>query len=380
LLQRKKVGLIVNPVAGMGGRVGLKGTDGVSVIAEARLLGATPESPQKASEALKVIFRIKNEIELWTYPGEMGEDIARDLGFVPKVIGSIVPGQTTSEDTRRASLDLKGLGVNLLLFAGGDGTARDIYRAIGHSREMPVLGIPTGVKMHSAVFALNSRTAGEIAVSFLLANRPNVIDAEVMDIDENSFRKGVIAARLYGYLQVPEERQLMQSVKSGGIQTEKQVIQGIAAELRKNGEKDCAYFYGPGTTTRDILAEFGLEKTLLGVDVVLGHQIIAKDVNEQELHRLIDGRKEKSKIVVSVIGKQGYIFGRGNQQLSREIIKKVGRENIVVVASKQKLASLEGKPLLVDTGSEEVDKMLSGYMKVITGYEDYVVYKVGLGK
>ena len=375
-LQRKKLGLIVNPVAGMGGRVGLKGTDGASIVAEARLLGAIPESPKRASEALRVIFKIKNEIELLTYPGEMGEDIARDLGFVPRVIGSIVPGQTTSEDTRRASLELESLGVKLLLFAGGDGTARDVYRAIGHSKEMSVLGIPTGVKMHSAVFALNPRTAGEIAVSFLLADRPSVTDAEVMDIDENSFRRGVIAARLYGYLQIPEERRLMQSVKSGGIQTQKQVIQGIAADLLKNGEKDSVYLYGPGTTTRDILAEFGLEKTLLGVDVVLGPQIIAKDVNEQELHRLIDGRENKSKIVVSVIGKQGYIFGRGNQQLSCEIIKKVGRENIIVVASKEKLASLEGRPLLVDTGSEEVDKMLSGYMKVITGYEDYVVYKV----
>ena len=361
----------------MGGRVGLKGTDGASVVAEARLLGATPESPKKAFEALKVISKIKNKIELLTYPGEMGEDVARNSGLVPRVIGSIVRGQTSSEDTRRASGELKDLGVDLLLFAGGDGTARDIYRATGHTKEMTVLGIPTGVKMHSAVFALNPRTAGEVAVSFLSAVHPNVTDAEVMDIDENSFRRGIITARLFGYLQIPEERRFMQSVKSGGIQTEKQVIQGIAADLRKNGEKDCVYFYGPGTTTRDILAEFGLEKTLLGVDVVLGNQIIARDVNEQELNRLIDGRKKESKIVVSVIGKQGYLFGRGNQQLSPEIIMKVRKENIIVVASKQKLASLEGKPLLVDTGSEEVDKMLSGYMKVITGYEDYVVYKVG---
>ena len=197
-----------------------------------------------------------------------------------------------------------------------------------------------------------------------------------MDIDEASFRKGIVVARLYGYLRTPDERRYMQSVKSGGIQTQKQVIQGMAADLAKNAQEDCLYIYGPGTTTRDIVAEFGLEKTLLGVDVVLGGRIIAKDVNERELTILADG-KRKAKIVVTVIGQQGYIFGRGNQQVSPEIIKRVGRDNIIVVASKEKLASLEGRPLLVDTGKEEVDKMLAGYVRVITGFEDYVVYKVG---
>ena len=177
--------------------------------------------------------------------------------------------------------------------------------------------------------------------------------------------------------EIPEGKRFTQAAKSGGFETEKHTIQGIAADLRKSVERDCMYIYGPGTTTRDILAEFGLEKTLLGVDVVLGGQIITKDVNELELVRLIEERKRKSMIVVTVIGQQGYIFGRGNRQISPDIIRRVGRENIVVVASKEKLASLEGKPLLVDTGSEEVDKMLGGYIRVITGYEDYVVYKVG---
>ena len=377
MLAKKKLGLIVNPIAGMGGRVGLKGSDGADLVAEAKLLGAVPESPKRALEALKIVSKIKNEIEVLTYPKEMGEDVAMESGITPSVVGSIEIGKTTSEDTQRAASDLRNFGVDMLLFAGGDGTARDIYKSIGHTKEITVLGIPAGVKMHSAVFAVNSRSAGEIAVDFLTSQSPKVRDAEVMDIDEISFRKGTIAARLYGYLQIPEGKRFMQSAKSGGSETEKQTIQGIASDLRKSVERDCMYIYGPGTTTRDILAEFGLEKTLLGVDVVLGGRIISKDVNELELIRLIEERKRKSMIVVTVIGQQGYIFGRGNRQISPEIISRVGRESIVVVASKEKLASLDGKPLLVDTGSEEVDKMLSGYIRVTTGYADYVVYKVG---
>lgn len=369
----KKLGLIVNPVAGLGGRVGLKGTDGASIVDEARQLGATPECPQRASEALRVLARIKENIELYCYPFEMGELEARECGFVPIVIGSIDRGHTTSEDTYRAAQAMRDIGVDLLLFAGGDGTARDIYRSIG--RSLIVLGIPAGVKMHSAVFALNARSAGEAAISFLTDLSQDSVEEEVMDIDEASFRRGAVVAKLYGYLRVPEAQDYMQSAKSGGFQTERQVIRGIASELAGSIDKDCLCIYGPGTTTRDILAEFGLGKTLLGVDVVLGNRILTRDANEQELLDLIRAHK-RAKIVVTIIGQQGYIFGRGNQQISPKILEKVGKNNIIVVASKEKLASLQGRPLLVDTGSETVDKELRGYVRVVTGYSDYVVYRV----
>lgn len=371
-MRRKKFGLIVNPIAGMGGRVGLKGTDGADIVRKARQLGASPESPRRAVEALKVIQKIRDELEILTYPQEMGENEAKECGFSPTTIGSIRRGETTFEDTRRAAKDMKKFGVDLLLFAGGDGTARDIYKAVGP--EVTVLGIPAGVKMQSAVYALTPRQAGEVAVTFLTDTSPGVAEGEVMDIDEVSFRKGVVTARLYGYLQIPDQKRFIQSVKSGGIQAEKQIIQGIANDLINNMENDCLYIFGPGTTTRDILAQLGLEKTLLGVDVVLNRQLIARDVNEHQLFGLIDG--QKAKIVVTVIGGQGYILGRGNQQLSPEIIRRLGRENIIVVATKEKLASLQGRALLVDTGDENVDKMLIGYAKVITGLDDYVVYRV----
>ncbi len=371
-MRRKRLGVIVNPVAGMGGRVGLKGTDGTDIVNKARQLGASPESPRRAVEALRAIHKIKDQIEIFTYPREMGENEVQESSFLPTILGSIKSGETTSQDTEQAAKNMKNVRVDLLLFAGGDGTARDIQRAVG--QEITVLGIPAGVKMHSAVYAVNPRQAGEVAVDFLTNSEPRVTEAEVMDIDEVSFREGVVAAKLYGYLRIPEERRFVQSAKSGGIQVEKQTIEGIANDLIGGLEEDCLYIVGPGTTTRDILAHLGLEKTLLGVDVVLNRRLVAKDVNEQQLIGLIEGKK--AKVVVTVIGGQGYILGRGNQQISPEIIGKLGKGNIIVVATKEKLASLRGRPLLVDTGDEAVDRMLSGYVRVITGFEKYSVYKV----
>jgi predicted polyphosphate/ATP-dependent NAD kinase len=371
-VHRKRLGILVNPVAGMGGRVGLKGTDGADLVERARQLGASPDSPRRAAEALKSLRGLRDEIDVFAYPREMGESAAKEAGLMPTVIGRIRSGDTTPEDTQRAAKEMKELGVDLLLFAGGDGTARDIYRAVG--RELVVLGIPTGVKMHSAVFALTARSAGEVALDFLKASAPKTAEGEVMDVDEESFRRGTVSAKLYGYLRIPGESRSIQSVKSGGTQTQQQVVRGMATELFRGMEDDCLYIFGPGTTTRDILAQLHLEKTLLGVDVVLNRQLIARDVNESQLVALLDGKR--AKIVVTVIGGQGYIFGRGNQQFSPNVIEKVGKDNLIVVASKQKLASLEGRPLLVDTGSEISDRLLSGYVRVIAGLEDYVMYRV----
>ncbi len=370
--RRRKLGVLVNPVAGMGGRVGLKGTDG-EVTREALRLGAEPESPRRAFEALRVLAQMKDEIEVISFPGEMGEDILRDAGFRPEVIGTIRPGQTSSADTESAAKEMVKLGVDLLLFAGGDGTARDIYRVVG--RDVTVLGVPTGVKMHSAVFAITPRVAGDVAMRFLRSPTDNTTEGEVMDIDEVSFRKGVLNARLYGYMRVPRESQHLQNAKSGGTRTEKQVVQGIATELFRTMDKACLYIFGPGTTTRDVLAQLHLEKTLLGVDVVVGGRVVARDVNEKQLSLLL-GRGEQAKIIVTPIGGQGYIFGRGNQQLSGEIVGRVGKENIIVVASKEKLASLNGRPLLVDTGDDLVDRSLEGYVRVIVGFGEYVMCKV----
>ncbi len=368
----KKLGVLVNPVAGMGGRVGLKGSDGAEILRQARQLGAVPHSPGRAIQALQAISRIKDQIELTTYPHEMGEDEVRACGLVPHVIGSITKGATTAEDTRRAVRQMEQQGIDLLLFAGGDGTARDIYHAVG--QRVPALGIPAGVKIHSAVYAVTPRHAGEVAARFL-EGKLNVHVAEVMDIDEDAFRRGTVSATLLGYLQSPKDRRFVQSVKSGGIQGEREAQLGIAADVIDQMNSAWLYLVGPGTTTRAIMEQLELPATLLGVDVVRDKRLVASDVNESELKQLVADRS--TKIVLSVIGGQGYILGRGNQQLSPAVLTKVGTENLIVVASKEKLVSLAGRPLLVDTGDEQLDQTLSGYLKVTTGFREYVMVKVG---
>jgi predicted polyphosphate/ATP-dependent NAD kinase len=368
----KTLGLIVNPVAGMGGRVGLKGTDGQETLEKARKLGAVSTAPSRALEALNRLAPLRDLIEIVTYPHEMGEDAAREAGFEPTVIGKISPGHTTSEDTRAAASDMMGLGVDLILFTGGDGTARDIHTAV--DGEVPVLGIPAGVKIQSGVFAINPARAGDIAARYMREDLTTVQELEVMDIDEEAYRDNKLSARLYGYLRVPYEEALVQGSKEATGGSEEISLDAIASEVMEGMEENTLYIIGPGTTTRPIAEELGLEKTLLGVDVVENGSLVASDVNEETLLTLIEGRR--AKIIVTVIGGQGFILGRGNQQISPEVIRRVGEENLIIVASPGKLANLKGRTLLVDTGDPEVDTMLSGYRKVVIGYARRSVYKV----
>ncbi|MGQ9676822.1 MAG: ATP-NAD kinase family protein [Chloroflexota bacterium] len=369
---KRRVGLIVNPVAGMGGRVGLKGSDGAAVLQIARRLGAVPNSPKRAVEALARLASLRASVELVTYPHEMGAHEAVEAGFEPMVIGSIAEGETTAADTEKAAREMRDLGIDLLLFAGGDGTAVNIYTSIGDS--LAVVGIPTGVKMHSAVFALNPKAAGDLAAAYVSGGVKGTREAEVMDIDEQAFREGRVSAKLYGYLRVPVERTLVQSLKAESRGGEEASLEGIAWDIVDKMVDDYLYIIGPGTTTRGIMVKLGLEYTLLGVDVVWRRQLAGKDVNERQLSELIDGRK--AKIVVTPIGGQGFIFGRGNQQIGPSVIRSVGRENIIVVATPGKIHALNGRPLLVDTGDDEVDEMLSGYLRVTTGYNEQIVYRV----
>jgi predicted polyphosphate/ATP-dependent NAD kinase len=375
------LGLIVNPVAGLGGRVGLKGSDGADIQRQARALGAEPHAQERAIEALRRMRRVK-DLQIVTYPGEMGEDTARAAGFEPEVLGDIVPGKTTAQDTRRAARQMHELGVDLLLFAGGDGTARDIYEAVG--LEQPALGIPAGVKIHSAVYATHPASAGELAALYLEGQVSSLREAEVMDIDEEAFRKGTLQARLYGYLKVPFRASLVQSQKvpSSG---EAASLAAIAEDVTNKMAPGVLYIVGPGTTTRAIVHELGLTKTLLGVDVVLDGELVARDANESDLLRLLDqqggqeGTEPPARIIVTPIGGQGYLFGRGNQQISPRVIRGVGVENILVVSTPDKLHALGSQPLLVDTGEREVDEMLSGYVMVVTGYNERAVRKVAAG-
>jgi predicted polyphosphate/ATP-dependent NAD kinase len=372
-MTQARLGVIINPVAGIGGRVGLKGSDGAEIQKRALALGAVPQAPSRAIEALERLKSVEG-LEIVSYPGEMGEDAARACSFEPEVIGSIAPGQTTPQDTRDAASEMQRRGVDLLLFAGGDGTARDIYRAVGTGP--PVLGIPAGVKIHSAVYATHPRSAGQLAALYLQGRVAGLREVEVMDIDEEAFRQNVLSVRLYGYLKIPFRTSLVQNQKMPST-GEASALGAIAEDIVTKMEEDVLYIIGPGTTTRAIAEEMGLEKTLLGVDAVLNRALIARDASESRLLVLLDEHGDgKARIVVTPIGGQGYLFGRGNQQISPQVIKRVGREQIIAVSTPEKLYALGSQPLLVDTGSRTVDEMLSGYLTVVTGYNERAVRKV----
>lgn len=374
IVNRKKIGLIVNPIAGMGGRVGLKGSDGEDTLRRARQLGATPSAPARALETLMSLASLIDQVEVITYPAEMGEMEARQAGFEPRVIGQIQPDSTTADDTRRAAEEIAAIGADLLLFAGGDGTARDVYQAVG--LRVPALGIPAGVKIHSGVYATTPSRAAQLAAMYISGRVKGFGELEVMDIDEEAFRRGRVSARLYGYLKVPLEPRFTQGAKAASSSSvhEAAARQSIAEQIVETMKTGCLYIIGSGTTPRAIMERLGLPNTLLGIDAVKDGKLAAADLNEAQLLKIMDGHN--TRIIVTPIGGQGYIFGRGNQQLSPEVIKKTGVDNIIVAATPAKLASLQRRPLLVDTGDNQVDEMLRGYKRVVTGYREEMVYKI----
>jgi predicted polyphosphate/ATP-dependent NAD kinase len=370
--RKKKLGLIVNPIAGIGGRVGLKGSDGIELQKQAFAKGAEPISGKRATQALERLKSRSDDLQIHTYPGEMGADVCLSLGFQPKVFGSISPGKTTAKDTISAARQFLDEKVDLILFAGGDGTARDIYSAVG--QEIPALGIPAGVKIQSGVFARNPVISGDIALHFLFTEVPKSKEAEVMDVDEELYRRGKLASRLFGYLLVPCTKKRLQGIKTAIAPSRDASLADIASEVISRMQPDLVYILGPGTTPRAITQALGLEKTLLGIDVIKSKQIILKDADEKQLLEVLE--KNSGRIIVTPIGGQGFLFGRGNQQISPEVIRKIGSTHIWVICVPEKIFSLAGRPLLVDSGDLALDEELSGYISVITGYHESIIYPV----
>jgi predicted polyphosphate/ATP-dependent NAD kinase len=357
----RKIGLIVNPIAGMGGSTALKGTDGAAILARARALGAEPLAPARARRALARLAADAGGFPILAAPGTMGADVAKAAGFDVQAIEGAAAAETSAEDTRRVARALRERGVWLILFAGGDGTARDILDAVGS--DFPILGIPAGVKMQSAVFAVSPEAAGQLA-ALLAVDRDGKIafrQAEVMDIDEEGLRAGRLSARLYGYARVPFERRLMQNPKAGGS-AEDATLDALCRDIAEEMAPGLLYVIGPGTTTQRVLHHLGVEGSLLGVDAVLDGKLIGRDLTGAELARLVEGRP--ARIVLGIIGGQGYSFGRGNQQIGAQVIRAVGRENIILLASQQKILVLGENRLLADTGDPAVDELLRGYIRV----------------
>lgn len=368
---KRLLGLIINPIAGLGGRAGLKGSDGPNLVERALALGGCAEASSRTIQTLSHLMDLREDLAFYTYGGDMGETQLLELGFATKVVGRAASAESSARDTITAAKFIQAAGVELLLFAGGDGTARDICAAIGST--LPVIGIPAGVKMHSAVYAVNPRNAGLAAREFLMHGGA-LHEAEVMDIDEELFREGLVNARLYGYMMVPQASTRLQKSKAGG-RTETCDTAGMAADIVQKMKQDTLYLVGPGSTTRAVMEELQLPNTLLGVDVVQNKQLLAVDVNERQIWELIDSA-HSVKMIITVIGGQGSLLGRGNQQFSPRVIRKVGRDNIVVVATVNKLLALRNRVLLVDTGDTALDEALCGYLEVITAYGQCSYFRV----
>jgi len=370
-----RMGFIVNPIAGMGGRVGLKGTDGV--LEEAIAKGAKPIASKRAVEFLQKLKENLAEVavEVLTCPGIMGEKEAKAAGFPVYVLPMKVGEKTCAEDTKTAVRLLVKAEVDLIVFVGGDGTAKDVFDALQGFGGVPVLGVPSGVKMYSGVFAVNPLDAVNVVLAFA-GNQAEIVEFEIMDADEKAIRSDAFVVKLHGFLKCPFVPMRIQGSKQLSPETvdEKENQTAAARYIIEEMQLDATYIFGPGTTVKRVAELLGVEKTVLGVDIYK-KGIVILDVDERRILEEVEDWKN-TWVILSPIGHQGILLGRGNQQISPEIVKRVGKQRIIVVATKGKLQSIEGNVLRVDTGDVEVDNMLRGYIKVVTDYREWRLVQV----
>lgn len=340
-----RIGFLINPIAGMGGRVGLHGTDG-DLLRKARERGAISHSPDRARQALQPLKVLLGEsrVEIFAPSGAMGGELLEELQIPYTQIGGELPVETASEDSRRIVHEFQRLDVELILFAGGDGTARDIYSVI--KDQIPMLGIPSGVKMRSGVFGLNPRDVAEILDRLLLQDERRYSSAEILDLGIGSIDYS--SSEFFGVAKTPYAPDLLQRSKTTHATTSEAGLNELAIHYANNLHKGTLYLFGPGGSTQLILKNL-LSKELdaAGVHAVLDGTLVGEDLSEREILELL-GRHPNSELVVGVIGGQGYLFGRGNQQLSAAVIDRIGWEKIFILASNAKLLELMPVQLHVD--------------------------------
>ncbi len=368
-----KAGFIVNPVAGMGGAVALKGTDGEETLRRAEELGAVPRAGLRAEAAVREFADASCGVTFLCPGGAMGAGLLGKYGVgIEKLFEP--EARTTPADTRRAARMLLARRADIIIFAGGDGTARDICAVIGE--EIPAVGIPAGVKIHSAVYAKRPREAGKLVKKFIEGRTRCFAEAEVMDIDEDAFREGRLSARIFGYMRVPDDAEFMQERKSGSAGSGEET-ENLASCLARAIKPGVLCLIGSGSTTMRLKERLGINGTLLGVDAVKNGLQLGKDLTSSEIKKLLAAEEPQNRaLVITVIGGQGHIFGRGNQQLSPEIIKMLPRGNITVAATRDKIAALFGKSLIADTGDTALDDELKGYIPVVTGHGRRIMMKI----
>jgi predicted polyphosphate/ATP-dependent NAD kinase len=356
-MTERRLGLVINPIAGMGGRVGMHGTDG-EALACARARGAEPVTGPRAIRALTRLRSAAGSpgLQVLTAGGAMGADVLDDVDMPYEVIHQPA-AQSTAADTRAAITALADRSVDLLMVVGGDGTLRDAAATLG-SRPLATLGVPAGVKMFSSAFATSPEAAADVASRYLAdPEGVGLRTAEVVDHADHG-------PELFATLQIP--------AVSGGVQAAKSVVRhrddavelaGLGREIARGMEPGRLYLLGPGTTVGHVAAALDIPHSGLGVDAVLDGSLIGADRSESDLLDLID-RHPACTLVLGVVGGQGFLLGRGNQQLSPAVLSAVGAQNVVVLAARSKIAALQPPVLRVDVGESAAEQPLRGYQRV----------------
>jgi predicted polyphosphate/ATP-dependent NAD kinase len=378
-----RLGLLVNPDAGLGGRLGLKGSDGQAEYARSQ--GAEDRSGPRVKDALEYfsnLHRDKSEIKWFTSQGRMGTDwISEDIE-----IGEIITihqslGSTKASDTSDLVISLLESDIDLLLYAGGDGTTRDIISVLDAEKksEIPVIGIPCGVKMHSGCFASSPKAGAEV-LSAWLNDDLLISSTEVLDLDEDKYRDGEWAVRLYAEAKTPASPRWMQGAKMRvEVTGEEEIIEGLSDHIKQILISDSRLIiWGSGGTLRTISNQIGFEGTVLGIDASIGSKQVGKDLNELQLLELLSSHKGEVTLLLSPMGGQGFLIGRGNLQLSPRVLREIGIDNVLGVVTPAKLLSV--RLLRIETGDTLLDEKFARkkYLKVLQGYRTTRVLPVSV--
>lgn len=384
--KRITIGFLVNPIAGAGGPAAHKGSD-LGETRRALLAGEIQaRSPSRALQFLNTLDELP-ECRFVTAPGKMGADfLKQERPGAYHCVDFDLPNETSEKETQKVVELMLQTSIDLLVFVGGDGTARDVCSVVSDEtksggKKVPVLGVPSGVKMHSGVFAITPIAAACVLNEIFSGELVSLVEREVRDIDEAALQKGRVKSRYYGSMWVPDEVRFIQSVKSGGVEVDELVLADISAEIGERLEdeenQDALIIFATGSTTQFVQQELGFPGSLIGVDVVRAGALFAEDVSAPRLESIVSEFAGRVIIILTAIGGQGHILGRGNQQLTPKVLRRVGRENLWLVMTKAKLEALDGRPLLIDSNDPELDRLWQGLVPVVTGYHDQVLYRLG---
>lgn len=377
-----RLGLLVNPDAGLGGRLGLKGSDGQADVARSR--GAQDRSGPRMRAMLDHLVTISKGnlegIQWYVSEGRMGTDWISPAFSSLEIIHSS-NSSTDADDTSQLVECMIGSDIDLLVYAGGDGTTRDVVAALSEygRPELPIIGVPTGVKMHSGCFASSPKAAAEVLSAWLEGDLL-LSSTEVLDLDEDLYRQGKWVVKLYAEAITPASPRWMQGskmrVEASG---EEEIIQGLADHVRETLIHDeMMIVWGSGGTLRTIGGILGFELNTLGIDITIGDNIIGSDLNENEILAALRGHQGDVILLLSPMGGQGFLIGRGNLQLSPDVLKIIGVHRVLGIVTPAKMLTL--RSLRIETGDLEMDERFSNkkYLKVLQGYRTTRVLKVSV--